>query len=69
MIESQQYSGAELESGDFLCVPGLPSARFKINYVLADPDGSYTIDTDGVVINLPNKDRKVWALKKKDLDV
>lgn len=69
MIEAQQFSGPELTTGDFVAVPGLPTVRFEILTVLPDPDGSWTIISEGSVINLPNSERKIWAVLKKDLNV
>jgi hypothetical protein len=59
-------AATELAEGDYLCVPGLDSVRFKISRIsLGTPT---TIISSGANLILPSQDRQVWSMKAEEVN-
>ncbi len=67
-MDKKLYTAPELGNGDFLSIPGT-EALIEIDSVQDYPNGSWVITMkSGVTLDLPSKDRKVWAVKKENLN-
>jgi hypothetical protein len=68
MVEPKLYSFLELDEGDYLAIPGI-SGKIEIESLFREEDYTPSIVTvTKVKLNLPDDSRKVWAIKKEDLN-
>ena len=67
-MDKKLYTVAELGSGDFLSIPGT-EILLEIDTVKDFPNGTWLITMkSGATLDIPSKDRKLWAVKKEDLN-